>query len=56
MFFLREKSKVFSRFKAQQAKVEKEKGRQVKVVRSDNGGEFTSKEFLKFYTNDGINR
>ena len=36
--------------------MEKEKGRQVKVVRFDNGGEFTSKEFLKFCTNDRIKK
>ena len=28
----------------------------MKVVRSDNRGEFTSKEFLKFCVDDGIRR
>ena len=56
MFLLRKKLDIFFKFKAWQAEVEKEKERQVKVVRSDNGGEFTSKEFLKFCQEDGIRR
>ena len=36
--------------------MEKELGQYVKVVRSDKGGEFTSKEFLKYCTYKGIKR
>ena len=42
---MRKKSKVFSRFKVWKAKVEKEQGQSVKCLKSDNDGEFTSREF-----------
>ena len=53
IFFLKEKSNVFSKFKAWQVEM-KETGQYVKVVRSNNDGKFTSKEFLKFCTDGGI--
>jgi transposase InsO family protein len=28
----------------------------IKLLRSDNGGEFTSKEFMDYYNNHGIKR
>ena len=28
----------------------------IKCLRSDNGGEFTSKEFMDYYNNNGIKR
>ena len=48
----RPKTKVFERFKEWQAEVENFTGKRVKVLRTDNGGEFTSKAFeahLKAY-------
>ena len=48
VYFLRKNSDVFSRFKVWKAEVEKEQGRSVKSLRSDNGGEFTSREFQSF--------
>ena len=30
--------------------------RKIKILRSDNGGEYTSKEFLNFYKDVGIER
>ena len=45
IYFMREKSEVFTKFKTWRAEVEKEQGRSVKCLRSDNGGEYTSREF-----------
>ena len=42
---LKTKDQVFERFKEWQAGVENFTGRKVKTLRSDNGGEFTSKSF-----------
>jgi transposase InsO family protein len=36
--------------------VEKELGKQVKDLRSDNGGEYISNEFKYFYNKEGIRR
>ena len=38
------------------ARVEKEIGKNMKFLRSDRGGEFTSKEFEMFYNDKGIKR
>jgi transposase InsO family protein len=48
------KSEVFERFKAWKALVENESGHKVKVLRSDNGGEYTSKAFEAFMRDHGI--
>jgi transposase InsO family protein len=34
--------------------VENEMDSRIKCLRSDNGGEFTSKEFIDYYNNHGI--
>jgi transposase InsO family protein len=36
--------------------VENQTGRKIKVLRSDDGGEYTSTEFRDFYTQEGIRR
>ena len=56
IFFLKEKLDVFSKFKVWYAEVEKKIEQYVKVVQSDNGGEFISKKFLKFCIDRGIKR
>ena len=43
-------------FKWYLAKVEKEIGRSLKCLRSDRGGEFTSRDFKVFYNDRGIKR
>ena len=45
ILFMQKKSKTFSKFCEFKALVEKELGKQVKALRSDNGGEYISGEF-----------
>ena len=54
VYFLREKSEVFKIFKKYKNYVEKESGRSIKVLRSDRGKEYTSKEFDKFCEDEGV--
>jgi hypothetical protein len=42
---LKEKDEVFKKFQEFKALVENISERKIKVLRSDNGGEYTSKEF-----------
>ena len=53
---MKEKSKVFTKFKVWKAEVDKETGRSFKYLRSDNGREYTSKEFQIFCEECGIKR
>jgi hypothetical protein len=46
IFFMKTKGQVFSRFQEFKALVENQTGKKVRVLRSDNGGEYTSKECL----------
>ncbi|MCO5551421.1 hypothetical protein L7F22_004924 [Adiantum nelumboides] len=56
VYFLKNKSEVFSYFKQFKAMVEKECGRFIKTLRSDQGGDFKSKEFEELCWNQGIRR
>ncbi|KAK9927639.1 hypothetical protein M0R45_024815 [Rubus argutus] len=56
VYFLRQKSEVFSIFKKFQVMVERQSGHQTKVLRSDRGGEYTSSEFHKFCQDIGLER
>ena len=47
---------LFSHFKGFKAMVEKEKGMQIKVLRSDGGGEYFSEEFSDYLKEQGIQR
>ncbi|KAE8728448.1 hypothetical protein F3Y22_tig00004355pilonHSYRG00008 [Hibiscus syriacus] len=51
-----DKSEVFEVFKKFKAAVERESGRKIKVMRSDRGGEITSREFQEFCEANGIRR
>lgn len=54
--FLKEKSEAFNKFKSFKALVEKEIGNNLKCLRSDQGGEFRSDEFIKYCDEQGIKR
>ena len=56
VIFLKKKSNAFQMFKWYLAKVKKETGKSSKCLRSDRGGEFTSREFKDFYHDRGIKR
>lgn len=44
---MKQKSKIFQKFKEMKAMVENQKGKKVKALRYDNGGEYTSIAFEK---------
>jgi transposase InsO family protein len=48
IYFLKSKDEVFSKFKDFKALIENLSERKIKILRSDNGGEYTSKEFVSF--------
>jgi transposase InsO family protein len=54
IFFLKSKSKSFENFKIYKEMVENEMDSKIKCLRSDNGGEFTSKKFMDYCNNHGI--
>ena len=56
VYFLREKSEVFGVFKKFKALVENQNGKRIKVLRSDHGKEYTSREFDRFCEDEGIER
>jgi hypothetical protein len=56
VFFLKNKSEAFENFKIYKEMVENEMDSEIKCLRSDNGGEFTSKEFMDYCNNHGIKR
>jgi len=51
---LKRKSDVFNKFIEWKNLVEKSTGKQLKTLRSDNGGEYTSKEFENYFKHEGI--
>jgi transposase InsO family protein len=53
---LKTKDGVLARFQESRAQVENLSGRKIKVLRSDNGGEYTSRDFSDFYIEAGIKR
>jgi transposase InsO family protein len=54
--FLRNKSEEFENFKVYKEMVENEMDSKIKFLRYDNGGDFTSKEFMDFCNKHGIKR
>ena len=56
IYFLKAKSEVFEKFKEFKALIENLSDKRIKTLRSDNGREYTSKEFESFCKDDGIKR
>jgi transposase InsO family protein len=56
IYFLKSKDEVFSKFKEFKALIENLSERKIKILRSDNGGEYISKEFVNFCKDVGIKR
>ena len=56
VYFLKEKSEVFGVFKKFKALIENQSGKRIKVLRSDRGKEYTSREFERFCEDEGIER
>ena len=56
IYFLKAKSEVFEKFKEFKALIENLSDKRIKTLRSDNGGEYTSKEFEAFCKDAGIKR
>ncbi|CAL1391452.1 unnamed protein product [Linum trigynum] len=54
--FMKEKSETFMKFKEFKEKVEAELGRRIKVLRTDNGGEYKSDEFYDYLKRHKIRR
>jgi transposase InsO family protein len=56
IYFMKTKDEVFSRFQEFKTLVENQTGKKIKVLRSDNGGEYTSNDFKDFCKEAGIKR
>ena len=54
--FSKKNSEAFKNFKTYKEMVENEIDSEIKCFRSDNGGEFASKEFMDFCSKHGIKR
>ena len=52
--FLKTKGEVLEAFKAYKTMVELQTGKQIKMLRTDNGGEYMSKTFEQFCLDSGI--
>ena len=54
VYFLKHKSEVFDLFKVFKALVENQSGRRLKILRSDNGGEYVNSKFIQYCKDVGI--
>ena len=56
VYFLKFKNEVFEKFCHIKALVENESGKRINVLRTDRGGEYISKYFLRFCRENGIHK
>jgi transposase InsO family protein len=56
IYFLKAKSEVFTRFQEFRALVENQSRKKIKVLQSNNGGEYSSRQFVDFCAQHGIRR
>ena len=54
VYVIKRKSDVFNRFCEWKIEAEKSLGQSVKILRTDNGGEFTSDEYEKYLKKEGV--
>jgi hypothetical protein len=54
VYVLKHKHEVFNKFVEWKAMAENSTGQKLKVLRTDNGGEYTSREFSRFLTAEGV--
>lgn len=54
VYILKNKSEVFNTFRNWKALVEKQYEKKIKILRTDNGGEYTSTEFERYLQEEGI--
>ena len=56
VYFLKNKSEAFAKFKVWKAEVKNQTGRKIKCLRTNNGTEYRDGDFLKFCEEHGIKR
>jgi hypothetical protein len=56
LYLLKSKDEVFNKFQEFKAEIENLTNNNIKTLRTDNGGEYTSKEFVAFCKSTGIRR
>jgi transposase InsO family protein len=56
LYLLKSKDEVFSKFQEFKAEIENLTNKKIKTLRTDNGGEYTLKEFIAFCKSTGIRR
>ena len=54
VYLMKHKDQVFQMFKNYKFKVENQKGKKIKIIRSDKSCEYFSKEFYSFCEENGI--
>jgi hypothetical protein len=56
LYLLKTKDEVFNKFQEFKEEIENFTSKKIKTLRIDNGGEYTSKEFVAFYKSIGFRR
>jgi hypothetical protein len=56
LYLLKTKDEVFSKFQEFKVEIENLTNKKIKTFRTDNGGEYTSKEFFSFCKSSGVRR
>jgi hypothetical protein len=56
LYLLKKKDKIFNKFQDFKAEIENLTNKKIKTLRTDNGGEYTSKEFVSFCKSAGVRR
>ena len=54
VYFLKKKSEVFDKFREYEAIITNQCGQNIGVLRTDNGGEYLSRDFQAYLTSEGI--